>query len=352
MRGLCCLTIIAKALDSAFSRTGRLKVGERELGQDHTPAISKKDYDPRDPTKAASNGHARDGRHRLGASFLPLWLQDGFELVFTFRGVGWDFGRGVRMPPERRPLDRKPFLLATLHSFLASFLLMDLLESCLKLVPGVGSTTGGTIFLPFLPPPQRYLASTAIHFVTGFGVLAGFQMCYDLATLVGVGLLGHVPASWPPVQDAPWRSTSLTELWAKRWHQLLRRTFLVLGGVVALGSSRVIGRDAGPRSHPGKMVFRVVSVLLTFIASGAFHEVSATLSMGRGTDLRGFLFFALQGPLVILEGIWAAVTGHPVGGWVGQLWVWAVVGGFGQQLSTYLTRFIFTSPVPFRKKGG
>lgn len=319
---------IGKAIDYALVPNGHYKVGEKEPGQDRRPAISKKDYDPKNPFSSISNGTASPrsipvtGTNRPGSNFLPLWIQDGLELICAARGIGWDWGKGVYVPPERKPLSRRPFLLATFSSFLWSFLFLDFLESCLKLVPGVGLPTGGTIFLSELPPVRRYALSTAIHFATGFSLLFGFQMCYDLATLIGVGLLGHDPTSWPPVMDRPWASTSLHEFWAKRWQQLLRQTFLTLGGNPA---QKLLGHGT---------IGKFGMVLCTFAASAAYHELSST-SMGRGLDYRVFVFFMFQGVLVILERIWKIATGRRVGGWLGLIWVYFVIGVLGQPLGAY-----------------
>ncbi|KAI5121341.1 hypothetical protein M0805_000649 [Coniferiporia weirii] len=312
--GLCCLVCIGKTLEYAFVKEGRFKVGEKHLGGMSTPAISKKDYDPKDPTHPADSHIPVTGLNRPGSSFLPLGLQDGFELAFAFRGVGWDFGKYVYIPPERKPLARRPFLIATLNTFAFNFLVLDFLESCIKLAPRVGTPLGGSIFMQHLPPAERYATSTALHIASGFALLAGFQMVYDLATLVGVGLLQHDPTSWPPVIDRPWAATSLGELWARRWHQLLRQTFIIYGGV------------------PGYAVGgRVGMVLGTFLASGLYHEASS-LAMGRGWDPHVVLFFAAQGVLVLLERVWKRVTGKRVCGWPGRVWVYFVIMVLGQAM--------------------
>jgi hypothetical protein len=145
-------------------------------------------------------------------------------------------------------------------------------------------------------------------------MLAGFQMVYDLVTIVGVGLLGHDPTSWPPVVDAPWKTDSLHDFWAKRWHQLLRQTFMVFGGKPGLKLGGPIGMVVG-----------------TFAASGMYHELSSA-AMGRGFDVRVLAFFMLQGFLVILERVWRRVTGHRVRGWGGTIWVYFVIGVLGQPL--------------------
>lgn len=315
---MACLVALGKAIDFATVPEGHFKVGERTPGDVQTPAISKKDYDPKDPTHPA-NGHTPiTGLNRPGSTFLPLWLQDGFELLFASRGIGWDWGKGAYIPAEHKPLEQKAFLMATIKSFCINFMILDVLESCIKLVPAVGTPRGGTIFLPYLDPLERYSLSTAIHFATGFALLGGFQMVYDLMTLVGVGLLQHDPTSWPPVLDRPWVSTSLHEFWAKRWHQLLRQTFLIFGG------------------FPGKKIGGNVGMVLgTFLASGVYHELSS-MAMGRGFDPRVLFFFAIQGVFLIVERVWRIVTGYRVGGWLGRIWVYFIIGVLGQPLGKQL----------------
>lgn len=311
--GLFCLLCIAKAIEFTFVRDGRRKVDEIHPGDDQTPAISKKDYDPTGHS-ADANGHVPvSGLQRPGSSFLPVWFEDAVEVLFSLRGIGWDFGKGTYIPRETKPIERIPFIRATCSSFLQSFLLLDFVESCIKLVPGLGSPEGGTMFLPWLPPFQRYALGMTMHVCSGLALLTGFRMCYDLCTLFAVGLLGHEPTSWPPPFENPWASTSLTEFWGKRWHQFLRQTFIVFGG------------------YPGKAVGggRVGMVLGTFVASGLYHEC-AMVAMGREWDNTVPLFFALQGVFILLERTWKVWTGRRVGGWGGMFWVYFVIMILGQ----------------------
>ncbi|KZV80485.1 hypothetical protein EXIGLDRAFT_572399, partial [Exidia glandulosa HHB12029] len=247
-------------------------------------------------------------------------LRDAIELLCAVRGIGWDFGSGIYVPPLGRPTERDPWIRATLKSIVVSFLALDFLESFLKLWPGVGSPTGGSIFFPTLPPVQRYILSTALHTCTGFAFVAGFTMCYDLLALGAVILVNHTPSSWPPGWDAPWLSTSLHELWARRWHQFLRQTFLVFGGypLALLGFGRV------------------GLVLGSFTASGAFHDLGMYF-MGNGLDSRVFFFFFTQGILVICEHAFRKVTGRRVGGWPGRVWVYFSIFVLGQPLGTSIS---------------
>ncbi|KAJ6455742.1 hypothetical protein C8R45DRAFT_1035543 [Mycena sanguinolenta] len=291
--------VMAKALEYAFTKEGMLKVGEREPGQlKGKEAVKGPD--------AASNGHAEPPETQE-PRFIPRWLYDSFELIHTMRGLRWKFAQGTYIPSPNRPLERRAFLRATLISFVQNFLLLDFFESCLKMFPGVGVPSGGTIFYPNLSPIPRYIVSTTIHMLTGSALLAGFGMVYDLITLVAVGLLSSQPTSWPPVMDRPWHATSMHMLWAQSWHQLLRNTFLVFGG------------------YPGRWLAGDVGMLLgTFLASGLFHECSM-YTMGRGLDHTVTLFFAAQGPLLIGERLWRQVTGKRVGGTFGRLWVYLVM---------------------------
>ncbi|KAI6139048.1 hypothetical protein BKA82DRAFT_4229397 [Pisolithus tinctorius] len=67
--------------------------------------------------------------------------------------------------------------------------------------------SGDTIFDSTLPPLARYVRSSTIT----------ISMAQDRA-------------QWPPVFDKPWKADSLRDFWGYRWHQLFRRTFVILGG--------------------------------------------------------------------------------------------------------------------------
>ncbi|KZV73772.1 hypothetical protein PENSPDRAFT_682524 [Peniophora sp. CONT] len=304
---LYCFVLIGKSLDWALVKEGRFKQGEHDVGAMEEPAVASKEETDSAPGDAAA-------RKRPLADVLPRGLEDALEIAFALRGLGWDYGRDVPVPAFTRPTEPKAYLRATAKSFLLNFLALDLLESMLKLVPGVGSPEGASIFLPHLPPLQRYTLSTAIHFATGFSLLAGFGMVYDLCTLIAVGVLGHSPTSWPPVLDAPWAAESLHDFWARRWHQLLRQTFYIWGG------------------RPGRALFGNIGLVFgTFLASGLFHECSM-YAMGRGWDARVVLFFLMQGGSVVGERIWRKVTGRRVDGILGTAWVYFDIGILGQPL--------------------
>jgi hypothetical protein len=296
--GLFAAIAISKSLEFGLTPEGMLKVGESR------PGVKK------GKSKSFQNGVANgspDNENTSRNPYVAAWFYDALEVAHTMRGLKWKFGQGIPIPQQTRPLERVAFIDATTVSFIKNFLLLDLLESCLKLFPGVGTPMGGTIFYPNLSPITRFVVSTIIHILTGSAILAGFGMVYDLVTLFAVGVMDSSPLSWPPVMDHPWSSDSMHKFWSKDWHQLLRQTFLVFGG------------------YPGKWLAGNIGMLFgTFLASGLFHEC-AMYSMGRGFDHSPAIFFAAQGPVLILERLWKKVTGRNVQGTAGRLWVYFIM---------------------------
>ncbi|KIY50443.1 hypothetical protein FISHEDRAFT_38708, partial [Fistulina hepatica ATCC 64428] len=278
--GLLALVGVGRAIRYAIPRKGILKVGEIEPGL------------------------FKDGSTREQiVSWAPAWLYDSVELLATGRGLGWEFGEGVYIPPYNKPLERNAFLRATCLEFAKYFFTYDILETFLKLFPGVGSPEGGSMYYSNLAPVPRFLVATCIHSAMGYFVYAMFQLYYSLFALIGVGLCRSDPASWPPLFSSPLFCASMHELWAQGWQQLLHPTFYVWGGYV------------------GEMLFGRLGLLAgTFFASGLYHELSF-YTVGRGLDSAPFVFFMLQVPILQLERLWRQVTGKRVGGRAGHLWV-------------------------------
>ncbi|KAI0715584.1 hypothetical protein C8Q72DRAFT_192133 [Fomitopsis betulina] len=277
--------IIGKSLNFALTRKGRFKIGEKRL---------KRVGDP-------------ESRRTVSPGSFPRWFEDGFELACTMRGIGWDFGRDVHVPPRTTSTERRQFLIDATLNLLKHFLAVDLCDSLVKLVPGVGSPEGGSMFLPDLPPHLRFSLSTAIHILGGLMVVFGLEMGNDLVGLLAVGLFRSVPASWFPLYDHPWRATSLHDFWGRRWHQILRHMFLSLGG------------------YPGLWVGGNIGLVLgTFLASGMYHALGLQMA-----DHRIVLFFVLQGLGILLENVYRRCTGRRVGGVAGWCWTafWVVVLG-------------------------
>lgn len=284
-------------------------------------------------------------------------LADAIEVLGSTRGIGWDFGEGLYVPPHTRPLERGPFLKATIKSFFISFFIVDFIESFLKVIPGFAFPASGSIFFADSPPSflrhtslwpwiqdhyqlasifTKYTVSTLLTFSVGVAIIAGFIMCYDILTLVCVGGLGHNPESWPPIFDHPWLTTSLADFWGRRWHQTLRQTFFCFGGYPL---QYVVNTIARPLigAKKAKNIGRIALVLGTFIASGLFHGLSI-YSMGHGgVDHTATRYFATQGVFLLLERAFRITTGIRVRGWWGRLWAYLVVLGGIQTCGTCLS---------------
>ncbi|KAI0374728.1 hypothetical protein BV20DRAFT_960878 [Pilatotrama ljubarskyi] len=299
LRGLAAWAFISKVIHFAVVPEGTLKLGEERL-QDHTST----------PIRDVKNGPRRSSE-LPARSLLPSCLFDAFEVGLSARGIGWQFAQGVHVPRARRPSERSAYLKHTSLAVLRAYLLADLFDSFLEHLPGV-TVNSGTIYFRSLPPLARYVAATTLHFVTGIFIIFGIEMWYDIVSLIGVGLFNQAPILWPPIHDQPWRASSLHEFWSKGWHQILRDTFLVLGG------------------YPGLWIAGNVGMLFgTFIASGLFHEGGLYLG-GAPIDLRVVAFFVAQAFGILAEKLYRAFSGRRVGGWLGTIWVAVFVLGLGQ----------------------
>lgn len=328
--------MIAKSVEYAFTKEGMLKLDEVRPGV-KKKNVDSKEFESNGKAEGLANGDAHPpSRSRIPPSFSWTGVIDAVDLVHTTRGLSFHFGRDTPIPVHRRPLHRPTFLKVTFGSILIRFLELDILESTLKLFPGVGSPSGGTIFYPTLPFPLRFLVSTTIHILTGSALVAGFNMVYDIITFFAVGLLNSSPQNWPPVMDDPWHADSMHRFWSKDWHQLLRRTFLIYGGYPARYLSRffstllfrVFGAKSNSKSTRQVKVTLVLedvaSVFGIFLASGLWHECTM-YAMGRGFEWAAIVFFIGQAALLIGERLWKKLSGRRVAGLWGRVWVYLVI---------------------------
>jgi hypothetical protein len=163
-------------------------------------------------------------------------------------------------------------------------------------------------------------------------------MVFDLLTLLVVLLLNVPPSYYPPVMDRPFGAESLHDFWAKRWHQLLRQTFIVLGGWPVHFICTLPLRPFKGLSRQRKSIGDLALLFGTFLGSGIYHETSI-YAMGKGNSMFSptVIFFAAQAPLLVLERLWRSVTGRRVGGWLGTAWVWLVIVGGAQGMGAFLS---------------
>lgn len=240
---------------------------------------------------------------------------DTFDLANNLRGHGWNWSRGLQVPQDNRPThSRSAFLLTTLINLVKYVIIADHLHWIIQWFgpTTIGSPSGGTIHDYSLPPFQSFLRSTLISFLAGLLICTSIQAAYELFTLFGVGILDQHPSQWPPVFDSPWLATSLSEYWAKRWHQIFRDIFISVGGKPL---SMLIGRVGG--------------VMGAFLISGILHDFGLW-GMGRGAEFSTVGgYFLVQAFGIILEHTWRHFTGVRVGGIMGRIWTicWVVMWG-------------------------
>ncbi|KAK0216986.1 hypothetical protein IW262DRAFT_1249089, partial [Armillaria fumosa] len=155
------------------------------------------------------------------------------------------------------------------------------------------SVNGGTILDGTFPS----LCSTYITLLSILVMYCALQSQYDAATLIGVVLFHQDPSEWPPLFDNPWLSMSLSQFWAKRWHQVLKHTYVSFG-IPAMGHTGV--------------------VLGSFTTSALIHYLGVW-GMGHHVQFwdSGCLFL-VSALGVLAEGAWERKVGGVLG------WVWTM----------------------------
>ncbi|KAF8552008.1 hypothetical protein OG21DRAFT_1444205 [Imleria badia] len=247
-------------------------------------------------------------RHLRPANSSPSTIMDTLDLVSNFRGHGWEWsGYRSYIPRETRPANRMAFVFLAFVSAVAHALICGALQrAILTLAPvGVFIPGGSTIFDETLPSLVQYPRATIITTLTALAIYTVLQMGYDLASIPAILVLGQDPAQWPPAFDAPWRATSLSNFWGRRWHQLLRHIFLVLGGYPL---SLVLGR-AG-------------IVIGAFLASAVVHHIVLSTLNSQLEIWWMLVGFGMMAPGILAERVYHQLTGRRVGGVLG--WVWAM----------------------------
>ncbi|KZP22752.1 hypothetical protein FIBSPDRAFT_930918 [Athelia psychrophila] len=275
----------------------------------------------------SSNGHANGHIHTAppGSSSktsepisVLTAMYDALDLSFNFRGLGWNWADGWYFPPESRPTSSTPaFLWATLVSAVKHLAVLDTTLTSLRhlLPPNAGTSVGASIYDYTLSPVPRYAKSSVLGFTGGVTIYATIQLAYDVATIVGILILRQTPSQWPTFFDSPWLSRSLTECWAKRWHQVFRGSFIAIG--------------AKPLSA---LVGRIGSVMGAFFWSAVLHDFSMW-GMGRGTEFSSVGgFFLAMGLGCIFEALFKKVTGMRVGGLAGWAWTMCWLAGWSNLL--------------------
>lgn len=167
------ITAACKMIDYVLHSSGVLKEDEIAPGVLSKPTSN--------GAKVNGNGHTNDGTRSLSepianSSVTRQSALDGPDLFWSLRGLGWKFGTGSHLyiPPEWRDTSsRSKWIFQTFQHTLLYFFWTDLLESTLKLFPGVGDAEGGSMFAFGRNAVEKRVISTGIEILTGFGIIVG-----------------------------------------------------------------------------------------------------------------------------------------------------------------------------------
>jgi len=241
--------------------------------------------------------------------------------VFSFRGIGWEYGTGtgLHVPRQWKNINnRMVFILQAVVTLAFHTLVADFLCTILRLSP-IGSPQGGSIFAFGNNIFEKYAISTGYTILAGLIITVGMDQWHHIFMVLGVTFFSSDPALWPPLSDNPWFSTSLHNLWGIRWHQMMRRSLLVTGGIPFVVLSRLCGLSPD--------YFTNVAAFGVCLMSGLLHNWDYySLASGKTPGLPTILFFAGQGIGLAMERAWRRRTGRKVSGLVGWIWVvlWTV----------------------------
>jgi hypothetical protein len=240
---------------------------------------------------------------------IPNVLLDALDLICNLRGIGWSWSYKP-FPSMSTRSTSIPVIMAKLLFKLVVFDASQYLVQYFR--PTVNTPAGDTLFDPTLSMAQRCAWATFYTVLGGVVVFVTVDVAYHIATLVGRILLRQSAWQWPPLFDRPWTSTSITDCWSFRWHQLFRHEFVVFG------------------SQPGRALLgRPGSVVGAFAVSGVLHDLGMW-GLGRGTEFSTIGgFFLLMGVGATLEYGFKQATGRRVGGLWGWAWtmVWTISWG-------------------------
>jgi hypothetical protein len=253
-----------------------------------------------------------EGQHAIPVErtlSIPNILLDALDLIFNLRGIGWSWSHKP-FPSMSTRSTSIPVILSKLFIKLVALDVFHYLMQHFR--PSINTPAGDTLFDPTLTVFPRFACAAFYTLCGGMVVFTTLDVFYHISTLVGRILLRQPACQWPPVFDHPWTSTSITEFWGFRWHQLFRHVFVVFG------------------SRPGSALLGQPGALMgAFAVSGLMHD-AGVWGLGRGTEFRTVGgFFLLMGVGAASEHGFKQVTGRRVSGIWGWAWTmtWSICWG-------------------------
>ncbi|KAH0833895.1 hypothetical protein J3R83DRAFT_11078 [Lanmaoa asiatica] len=250
-----------------------------------------------------ANNRNKSDSERIYTACWNTW-----DLLMNPRGVGWNWPRGLIVPKPAFETDSR--IIFVLLSAPAVAFHCFAFDACVQVIrilspETFGSFKGGPLFDQSLPPVLELLRSLLVLVLAASSAYFGLQYYYQSFAM-------QHPSQWPPLFDSPWLSTSLSELWGRRWHQMMRDMLLTLGG------------------QPLNYLFgRLGGILGAFLVSGIFHDIELRSSGRGGNSVVLVGFWVMNGVGIVLERVWKKATGRSVGGIWGWMWMagWLMLWG-------------------------
>ncbi|GAA5983406.1 hypothetical protein JCM10908_000276 [Rhodotorula pacifica] len=287
-------------------------------------------------------------RARQAAEEGPIQiLRSTLHLMGSMRGAGYQFGAIATEPYSDK---RGPYLRRLLLDIATSHPLLVLCAMTLLEPPSNRDVTLAGFLPASLTPAQvTQIGGAVTGLAMGTAVFAALTLGYSCASLlflIGTAVSRSLPfvpealrlppfdpREYPPLFKLSPMPDSVAVWWSSTWHSFFARPFRFLGFKPAF---RVVSLLAG------KGAGRAAAVLATFAVSAWLHEfglASAISTLPPPSEpltfyLRwgGSIYFMMQGVAIVLEGIFQAVTGRRVGGWIGTMWMSLFVVVCGQAL--------------------
>ncbi|GAA5875665.1 hypothetical protein JCM3774_002575 [Rhodotorula dairenensis] len=306
--------------------------------------------DERHAVRQEHRDHLVELRARQAAEEGPVQIvRSTLHLMISMRGAGYQFGAIATKPysDQRGPYLRRLLLdIAWAHPLLV-VCAMTLLEP-----PSNRDATLAALLpaaLHLTPEQVTRIGNGVTGLAMGTAVFAALTLGYSCAALVALTataisrslpwvpealrLPPFDPREYPPLFMLDRMPDSVAVWWSQTWHAFFARPFRFLGFKPAF---RLVSPVAG------KGAARAAAVLATFAVSAWIHEFGLATAISTLPPpsepltfyLRwgGTIYFMMQGVAIVLEGIFQAVTGRRVGGWLGTLWMCLFVVFLGQAL--------------------
>nr|XP_019009226.1 uncharacterized protein I206_05873 [Kwoniella pini CBS 10737]OCF48007.1 hypothetical protein I206_05873 [Kwoniella pini CBS 10737] len=192
------------------------------------------------------------------APFTLKKLYWSWSLIWSYRGIGWNYQCPLPSESTNHPFSRKSSRLswgyATIRYYIIGYLIDDFFRS-IRNIYGKEFFAGN---IPYntLNQFERGLYSTAVVIRVWFGLIHSWTISAIIFVTLG-GILGwndeiFAPWGWPPMfgsLNQLWKHPGLSTMWSKTWHGYNRRWLYVLGWI-GIGENVLGLTHTGISSHP------------------------------------------------------------------------------------------------------